>query len=80
MPLALRQRLRAIGRRIAPRPDVEDALQQLMIDVWLRGATWHEGRMVLHLKSILRNQRRAHAARVRREALYVLMTCGEDPA
>lgn len=80
MPLELRQRLRAIARRLATRHEAEDALQQLMLDVWLRGSQWHEGRMVLHLKSILRNQRRAHAARVRREALYVLMTCGEDLA
>lgn len=44
-----------------------------MLDVWLRGARWHEGRIVLHLRSILRNQRRARAARELREALYVLM-------
>lgn len=49
-----------------------------MIDIWLRGERWHEGRIVLQLKSILRNNDRAHAARLRREAEYVLMTCGED--
>lgn len=75
MPKPQLQRLRAIARRLAPsRPDADDAVQQLLIDVWLRGSSWHEGRIVLHLKSILRNQRRADAARVRRDLEYVLMT------
>lgn len=56
-----------------PHADAEDAIQQLMIDVWLRGAHWHEGRLVLHLKSLLRNQERSRAARARREEAYAVM-------
>lgn len=69
----LLQRLRAIARRLAPRPDADDALQQLLIDVWLRGSDWHEGRIVLHLKSLLRNLRRANASRAARERMYALL-------
>lgn len=79
---ALMRRLRAIAFRQASRPDAEDALQELMIDVWLRGAHWHEGRIVLHLKSLLRNQRRADQARARREAQYAMLmdsTANEPP-
>lgn len=76
IPTRLLQRLRSIARRRASRADAEDAIQQLMLDVWLRGNRWHEGRCVLHLKALLRNQRRAEAARARREAEYVLMMCG----
>jgi hypothetical protein len=71
MPPTLLLRLQAIAHRAAPRADAEDALQDLLLDVWMRGSRWHEGRIVLHLKSILRNQRRASAARAAREALYV---------
>lgn len=78
IPAKLLQRLRAIALRHASRADADDALQQLLIDVWLRGPQWHEGRIVLQLRSILRNQRRADAARARREAEYVLMTCGPE--
>ena len=60
--------------------DAEDALQDLMLDVWMRGSHWHEGRIVLHLKSILRNQRRAGAARAAREALYASTQRGESAA
>ena len=79
LPIPLLARLHGIARRRArSHADAADAVQQLLIDVWLRGANWHEGRCVLHLKSILRNQERSHASRVRREAEYVFMHCGED--
>jgi DNA-directed RNA polymerase specialized sigma24 family protein len=79
LPQQLLQRLRALARRRASRADAEDAIQQLLVDVWLRGSKWHEGRVVLQLKAILRNQHRAEAARVRRELEYVLMMAAEDP-
>jgi DNA-directed RNA polymerase specialized sigma24 family protein len=79
LPQQLLQRLRALARRRASRADAEDAIQQLLVDVWLRGSKWHEGRVVLQLKAILRNQHRAEAARVRRELEYVLMMASEDP-
>jgi DNA-directed RNA polymerase specialized sigma24 family protein len=79
LPLPLLTRLQRLALRRARTPaDAADAVQQLMIDVWLRGSSWHEGRIVLQLRSILRNQERSHAARVRREAEYVLMTCGPE--
>jgi hypothetical protein len=53
-------------------------VQQLLIDVWARGARWHEGRVVLHLKALLRNQRRSDAARARRELEYVLISAGDQ--
>lgn len=81
VPLELLTRLQRIAlRRARTQADAADAVQQLMIDVWLRGSAWHEGRVVLQLRSILRNQERADGARARREAEYVLMTCGEDLA
>jgi DNA-directed RNA polymerase specialized sigma24 family protein len=76
IPAPLLQRLRAMALRQASRADADDAVQQLLIEVWLRGQHWHEGRIVLQLRGILRNQRRADVARARRELEYVLMTCG----
>jgi len=70
LPTALLLRLQAMARRRASNDDAADAVQEALLSYWQHGCVWHEGRLVLELKSRLRNQRRARATRRQREHEY----------
>lgn len=55
----LRHRLLRLARcRYGAGADAQDAVQETLLAVWARGASWHEGRIVLELQNQVRRIRR----------------------
>lgn len=66
----IRKLTRIARRRGGTRADAEDAVASALARFWEEGCKWSEGRLVLEVKSHIRNARRAHEARTAREDRY----------
>lgn len=64
------RKLVRLARRRATRADAEDAVASALARFWETGCRWTEGRLVLEVRSRVRNMRRAQQARTAREARY----------